>query len=290
MEKSPLTELWATEVHRDVGLSFRITETLYHAQSPYQTVDIVATERYGRLLLLDGAVMTTEKDEFVYHEMISHVPMLAHPNPKRVLVIGGGDGGTVRELVKHPSVESVVLCEIDGLVVASCQQFLPSIAGTLDHPKVTVKIGDGVAYMADEAHDFDVIIIDSTDPIGPGEGLFTEEFYRNTFRALSPDGIMVAQTESPFVCADIIQKIYPMYQRIFPIVAMYTGHIPTYPSGFWTWAFCSKQHRPVLSASHQQERSREMAQTCRYYNPAVHEAAFALPNFVQALIQTPVSV
>lgn len=281
--------LWATEYHQDMGLSFHVTETLYHAQSPYQVIDVMETTTYGRLLLLDGAVMTTDKDEFVYHEMISHVPMLVHPNPKRVLVIGGGDGGTVREIVRHPEVESVVLCEIDGLVVDACKRFFPKIASALDHPKVTVKIGDGVAYMAEEAQNFDLIIIDSTDPIGPGEGLFTEGFYRNAFNALNEDGIMVAQTESPFVDTAVIQKVYPIYQRIFPIVRMYTGHIPTYPSGFWTWAFCAKAYQPSLPQAHL-ERANRIAGTCQYYNPALHEASFVLPNFVQSLLQPPVPV
>jgi spermidine synthase len=280
-------ELWATEYHQDMALGFRVTETLYHAQSPYQTVDVVETQAYGRLLLLDGAVMTTDKDEFVYHEMISHVPMLLHPNPKRVLVIGGGDGGTVRELVRHPEVESVILCEIDGLVVDACRQYFPKIASALDHPKVTVKIGDGVAYMANEAKDFDLIIVDSTDPIGPGEGLFTHEFYTNVFNALNPDGIMVAQTESPFLHPHIIQKVYGMYQQIFPVVRMYTGHVPTYPSGFWTWAFCSKSIVPEQVDISQSSRAKAIEKDSRYYNTAVHQASFALPNFVQELLKTP---
>lgn len=282
-------ELWTTEYFKQqMGLAFKTRETLYHAQSEYQTIDIVDTEAYGRLLLLDGAVMTTDRDEFVYHEMISHVPMLSHPNPKRVLVVGGGDGGTVREVVKHPSVESIVLCEIDGLVVDSCKRFFPQIAGQLDNPKVTVRIQDAIAYVAEEARDYDIIIVDSTDPIGPGEGLFTEEFYRNVYKALTPDGIMVAQTESPFVCQAVIQKVYPLYQKIFPIVKMYTGHIPTYPSGFWTWAYCSKQHQPVLADANRQ-RAQAIEATCQYYNAALHDASFVLPNFVQALIQQPVT-
>jgi spermidine synthase len=231
--------------------------------------------------------MTSETDEFVYHELIAHVPMLVHPQPRRVLVIGGGDGGTVRELVKHPEVEEVVLCEIDGMVIEACQRYLPTIASQLTHAKVQVCVGDGVAYMAEEARDFDVIIVDSTDPVGPGEGLFTEAFYRNAYQALTEAGILVAQTESPFAAPDVIQKVYPMYRRIFPQVAMYTGVIPTYPGGLWTWAFCSRQYGPALPLHHH-HRAQAIAQTCRYYNPAIHHAAFCLPNFVQALITSPV--
>ena len=280
---------WTLEAHQNMGVSFLTTESLYSDQSPFQKIDIVDTVAYGKLLLLDGAVMTTDRDEFVYHEMISHVPMLAHPNPKRVLVIGGGDGGTVREIVKHPEVESVVLCEIDGLVVDACKTHFPNIAGQLDHPKVTVRIGDGVAYMADEAADYDLIIIDSTDPIGPGEGLFTEAFYRNVHRALKPDGIMVAQTESPFLSRQVIEKVYPIYHRIFRDVHMYTGHIPTYPSGFWTWAFCSKGTDYRLTEEGLQRAAR-IERTCQYYNTELHAASFVLPNFVKAMLPQPTPV
>lgn len=282
-------ELWTTEYHQNVGLSFRTVKSLYHAQSPYQAIDIVETEAYGRMLLLDGAVMTTERDEFIYHEMISHVPLLAHPSPLRVLIIGGGDGGTVREVAKHPQVESIVLCEIDGLVIDVCREFFPELTSALDDPRVTTHVGDGVAYMAKVARDFDLVIIDSTDPIGPGEGLFTEAFYRNTFNALRPDGIMVAQTESPFLDTQVIRTIYPMYQRIFPIVRMYTGSIPTYPSGFWTWAFCSREYPPNLPEANR-ERTVKIETACRYYNAALHNASFALPTFLQSLVKAPAPV
>lgn len=280
---------WTTETHNHMSLGFETTQVLFQGQSPFQKVDIVDTVTYGRLLLLDDAVMTTEKDEFVYHEMISHVPLLVHPNPKRVLVIGGGDGGTVREIVKHPQVEEVVLCEIDAMVVDSCKQFLPSIACELDNPKVTVKIGDGIAYMAEEAANFDVIIVDSTDPVGPGEGLFTATFYKNVLNALNPDGIMTAQSESPFVCERLVRELYSVYGQIFPKVAMYTGHIPTYPSGFWTWAFCSKQYDPQLPEAHL-ARAQAITQTCKYYNPALHNASLVLPNFVQAMLPQAVAI
>ncbi len=273
--------VWTAETHQEVTVSFRTSGVLYHDQSPYQTVDVVETVPYGRMLLLEGAVMTTDKDEFVYHEMISHVPMLAHPNPKRVLVIGGGDGGAVRELLKHPEVESIVLCEIDGMVIDACKQYFPAIAGQLGHPKVTVNVGDGVAYM-ETARDFDVILIDSTDPIGPGEGLFTEAFYRNAFRALAEDGILVAQTESPFLDAHVLRTMSGIFHRVFPIVKTYTGSIPTYPSGYWTWTFCSKQHSPKLSPE-SETRAKAIEQTCQYYNRDVHHASFALPNFVREL-------
>jgi spermidine synthase len=277
---------WTTEVYNHVGFSLETTETLFEECSEFQRISVVDTKAYGRLLLLDGAVMTTDKDEFVYHEMITHVPMMVHPRPKRVLVIGGGDGGTIRELMKHPEVEEAVLCEIDGKVVEACKTFFPYHTSRLTHPKVTVYVGDGVAYMAEAAeapHKFDVIIIDSTDPVGPGEGLFTETFYRHCFSALNEDGILVAQTESPFLSREVIEKVYPLYQRIFPIVNMYTGHIPTYPSGFWTWAFCSKRYEHYLSNAHS-PRITPIVETCQYYNAELHNASFVLPNFVKQLV------
>ena len=177
-ERKDITELWYTEVDKNgFGKSFKVVQTLYKGQSEFQSIDILETSGFGRLLLLDGLVMTTEKDEFVYHEMISHIPLLAHPNPKQVLVIGGGDGGTIREVLKHPSVERAVLCEIDGMVIEASKQWLPTIACALDDPKVEIQVADGAAYVAKHKNTFDVILIDSTDPIGPGARLFNKEFY-----------------------------------------------------------------------------------------------------------------
>lgn len=276
--------LWASETHRNqTRQSWRVKQVLFHDKSEFQAVDIVDTQAYGRALFLDGMMMTTERDEFIYHELISHVPLLAHPNPKRVLIIGGGDGGTVREVVKHPCVEEVILCEIDGMVVDASRKFLPSIAGALDNPKVTLAIEDGVAYIANKASNFDLIIIDSTDPIGPGEGLFTEDFYRNVVKALNPDGMMVAQTENPMLCADIMQKVYPMYRRLFPIVKAYVGSIPTYPGGFWSWCFCSKQHPETMPESNR-HRAEAIEKTCQYYNIGIQQAAFVLPNYVAKVV------
>lgn len=276
--------LWVTEQFKDLRSSFRVRETLFSGTSPYQKVDIVDTITFGRMLLLDDMVMTTEKDEFVYHEMISHVPLLVHPNPKRVLVIGGGDGGTVREILKHPEVEEVVLCEIDDMVIDACREFLPTIAVAFDHPKLTLNIGDGVTYMAEKAENFDLIIIDSTDPVGPGEGLFTKAFYENVTQALNPDGMMVAQTESPFTDQSLIEKIYPFYRSYYPIVRMYLGHIPTYPGGMWSWCFCSKRYEPQLTQAHM-ERARAIEKTCRYFNIDMFQSSFSLPNFVQTMIK-----
>jgi spermidine synthase len=284
---NPALELWLTERHDNLtAFSFKANRLLYHAVSPFQSIDIVETDAYGRMLLLDGLVMTTERDEFIYHEMISHIPLLAHPNPKQVLVIGGGDGGTVREVLRHSSVERVVLCEIDTLVVDACIEHLPTIAGALSDPRVSRQDGDGVALMADLAKhnpgQFDAILIDATDPMGPGEGLFTEDFYNNVATVLSPNGVMATQSESPIADQHEIALIYPLLRKVFPVVQAYTAPIPTYPSGYWSWAFCSKG---ILGhAIAQTSLAQQLADVCKYYNPAIQQAAFALPNFVKHLI------
>lgn len=277
-------DLWVTETFNNVRLGLKVTDTLYSGQSDFQAVDVVETTAYGRLLLLDGMVMTTEKDEFIYHEMVSHVPLLSLRKPaKEVLVIGGGDGGTVREVLRHPSVERVVLCEIDRDVIDVSKRFLPSIAGQLDDPRVEIVVADGVQYVASQQNRFDVIIIDSTDPMGPGVGLFTVDFYRDVQRALKPHGIMTAQTESPISGPEGVQRIYANLRQVFPITTAYWGAVPTYPGALWTWGFCSNEVLPLL---HVDPRAAEaLASHCRYYNYGVHTGAFQLPNFVRELVQ-----
>lgn len=273
-------ELWVTEEHLEaVRLSYKITETLYHGESAFQKIDVVDTVAYGRMLLLDGLVMTTERDEFIYHEMISHIPMLAHPNPKKVLVIGGGDGGTVREVLKHPSVEEVVLCEIDGDVIDVSRKFLPSIAGQLNDPRVDIQVRDGVAYIAEQKNRFDVILIDSTDPIGPGEGLFTEAFYHNVKSALTENGIMANQSESPVANPREIRLVYALLGKVFPTVVPYTATIPTYPGHYWSWAFCSQNRKPADGFGN--PIATELEKSCKFFNRDIHQAVFALPNFVR---------
>lgn len=280
-------DLWVSEIHASqAGMTFKVTDTLYHAQSDFQVVDIVETIPFGRMLLLDGRVMTTERDEFVYHEMIVHVPILSMPKAaERVLVIGGGDGGTVREVLRHPSVKEVVLCEIDGLVIDSCRQHLPTIAGQLGDPRVNIQVRDGVAYMAEQPDErFDVILIDSTDPIGPGEGLFTREFYRNVRRVLSPQGVMACQSESPIAETEEMTRTLGKLADVFPSTHSYIGSIPTYPSGLWSWTLCSKEGFGPFEHFNA-DRARELAQGCQYYNEDIHRAAFALPNFVRRIVE-----
>src|SRR3954447_1554373 len=187
---------------------------------------MVETEEFGNMLLLDGMVMTTEKDEFVYHEMVAHVPLFTHPNPENVLVVGGGDGGGIREILKHPSVKKATLAEIDGKVIEYSKIHLPEIAGELENPRVEVKVGDGFMHIAESEQEYDVIMVDSTEPVGPAVNLFTKGFYAGISKALKEDGIFVAQSDNPWFKADLIRQVLKDVKEIFPITRMYTANIP----------------------------------------------------------------
>lgn len=281
-------DLWIKERFQDrTELGYKVADVLHHSVSDFQEIDVVDTVALGRMLLLDGMVMTSERDEFIYHEMITHIPMLAHPDPRQVLVIGGGDGGTIREVLKHPSVERAVLCEIDGDVIEVCKKYLPSIAGKLDDPRVVIEVRDGAAYIEEHPNTFDVILIDSTDPIGPGEKLFTERFYRHTLAALTDNGIMACQSESPVAVPEECKRINRLLQSVFPYVQPYTACIPSYPGGQWTWSFCSKGIRPLDQIN--ESVATELEQSSRYYNRAVHPTVFVLPNYVQSVFSSEAS-
>ncbi|WP_321369676.1 polyamine aminopropyltransferase [uncultured Desulfuromusa sp.] len=275
-------ELWYTEKHSDnVGITMKATKTLFSGQSQYQKLDIIETLEFGRMMLLDGLVMVTERDEFIYHDMITHPALFTHPNPKKVLVIGGGDGGSIREIMKHPEVELAVLCEIDGLVIEKSIELLPSMASEIDgtNPRVKLHVDDGLAYIRDHQKEFDIILVDSTDPIGPAVGLFEENFYHLVFAALKDDGIMIAQSESPFYHAEIQKDMYRNLRAVFPIVEMYQAFIPTYPSGFWSFAFSSKTYHPTRDFDHDRAKNRKFK--TRYYNEDLHRGAFMLPTFAR---------
>ena len=273
-------ELWYTEKQTpNLGFSCKITGTLHTEQTEYQDLAVIETLQFGRMLVLDGMVMTTEADEFVYHEMISHVALNTHPQPKQVLVVGGGDGGVIREVIKHNSVENAVLAEIDRRVVEVSQEYLPGIAGALTDARVTLAIGDGVAHVREHKGKYDVIIIDSTEPIGPAVGLFSREFYQEVHQALTPDGIMVAQSESPFVNQDVIKLIHTNLAGIFPVKRLYTASIPTYPSGLWSFTIASKKWDPT-----QVNPSNFQPLQTKYYTPELHLGAFKLPRFVEGLV------
>ena len=278
-------ELWFSEMHTpNVKLSIKVDKQLFSEQSEFQRVDIFESKEFGRFLILDGCMMLTEKDEFIYHEMITHVPMCVNPNIRRVLLIGGGDGGTARELLKYDSIESVDLVEIDEVVVRACKKFLPQTAACLDNPKVKIHIEDGLKFIRHCANAYDLIIVDSTDPFGPGEGLFTKEFYGNCFNALYEDGIMVNQHENPFYSKDAIamQRAHKRIVSSFPISRCYQLHIPTYPSGHWLFGFASKKYHPFRGVDFEAWKALNI-QT-RYYNIHLHRASFALPTYVEDLL------
>ena len=273
--------LWFTEDQTErLRISLKIKETLHSEKSPFQTLDVVDTYEFGRMLLLDGIIMTTIKDEFVYHEMITLPALNTHPNPKNVLVIGGGDGGAIREIVKHPKVEKATLCEIDGRVIEVSKKYLPEIAGSLDHPKVTILVDDGIKHIKENINKYDVICVDSTDPIGPAVGLFAKEFYQGVYDALKGDGIFVAQTESPWVNEDLVPRIFRDVQSIFPITKLYLANVPTYPTGMWSFTMGSKKYDPLKI-----DKDSIVAINTKYYNPTIHFNAFDLPPFVQDLLR-----
>ncbi|MDY6850025.1 MAG: polyamine aminopropyltransferase [Geoalkalibacter sp.] len=275
-------DMWYTEKHSEnVGITMKVSRTLFSGKSDFQQLDILETLEYGRMMLLDGLVMVTERDEFVYHDMITHPALFTHPDPKKVLVIGGGDGGTIREIMKHKNVELAVLCEIDGLVIDQAIELLPSMSCEIDgsNPRVKLHVDDGIAYIKAHQGEFDIILVDSTDPIGPAEGLFEEDFYRTVSAALKDDGIMVAQSESPFYHAEIQKNMYGNLRSVFPIVEMYQAFIPTYPSGLWSFAFASKKYHPVRDFDRKRAQNREF--DTRYYNEDLHLGAFLLPTFAR---------
>ncbi|OCN01853.1 spermidine synthase [Clostridium sp. W14A] len=279
-------ELWFTEKHTEnVHFSIKVDRQLYSGQSEFQRIDIFESPEFGRFLTLDGFMMLTEKDEFVYHEMIAHVPMAVHPHVKHVLVIGGGDGGAVRELTRYPGVERIDLVEIDREVVKACKTYLPQTACRLDDPRVHIYYEDGLRYVRDIRSEYDLILVDSTDPFGPGEGLFTKEFYGNCYKALREDGILVNQQESPFYRNDAVamQRAHQRIVQSFPISRVYQAHIPTYSSGHWLFGFASKKYRPVEDLN--AEEWNRLGLATRYYNTKLHIGAFSLPTYVNGLLE-----
>ncbi|MED4301956.1 polyamine aminopropyltransferase [Anoxybacillus geothermalis] len=274
-------ELWFTEKQTEhFGITARIIRTLHTEQTPFQKLDMVETAEFGNMLILDGMVMTTQKDEFVYHEMVAHVPLFTHPKPENVLVVGGGDGGVIREVLKHPSVKKATLVEIDGKVIEYSKKYLPEIAGKLDDPRVEVKVDDGFMHIAQSENEYDVIMVDSTEPVGPAVNLFTKGFYAGIANALKEDGIFVAQTDNPWFKADLIRNVYRDVKEIFPITRLYTANIPTYPSGLWTFTLGSKQYDPLAVSD---DRFHDIE--TKYYTKELHKACFVLPKFVADLVK-----
>jgi spermidine synthase len=278
-DQEPLDlDLWVQETFRGIyAHRFRVKRVLFGGQSPYQRVDIVETAGHGRMLLNDGLVMVSERDEHVYHEMIAHVPLFVHGRPQRVLVIGGGDGGTVREVLRHPSVEHVRLVEIDQMVVDACREHLPATSACLADPRVQVTIADGVRFVAETDERYDVVLVDSTDPIGPAAPLFGQEFYSNVRDVLTEQGIVVSQAENPFYEQAAQRSLLATLRGVFPVLGVYNYHNLTYPGGMWSFSFASRGPRPLVDFSPHRVAAAEL--DLKYYNADVHCAAFALPEF-----------
>ena len=272
-------EMWFHDEHTDnVKLAIRVDYQVFSAQSEIQRIDVLESKEFGKILVVDGDLMLTEKDEFIYHEMISHVPMAVHPQVERILVIGGGDGGVVRELAKYDTVEQIDVVEADPLLVEVCRKYFPQMACSLNDPRVHIYHEDGLRFIRSKSDAYDLIIIDSPNPFGAGEGLFTKEFYGNCFNALHEDGIMINQHESPFYKEEAFQ-CQRMHKRIvesFPISRIY-------PSGHWLFGFASKRYHPIHDMDGIQWKLRGI-QT-KYYLPRLHEGVFALPAYVEELVQ-----
>jgi len=269
------------------GLTVGVERLLFCEQSEYQLVEVYETDTWGNLMTIDGMVMLSEKDEFVYHEMLSHVGMFAHPNPERVLIIGGGDGGTAREVLRHQSVKKVDMVEIDETVVRASKEFLQDV-GDWDNPKLNVLFEDGIKYVQDIQEPYDVIIIDGSDPVGPAEGLFKKDFMQACYNGLAENGILTAQTESPWVqdYHSSMNRVFTALDAIYDVSRMYLAYIPLYPAGMWSFAYASKGLEP--SADDVIERVKSgmdrFGPQLRYYNEEVHKGCFALPNFVRDII------
>lgn len=276
-----MMELWFTEKQTEhFGITAKVRQTYHTEKTDFQQLDMIETVQFGNMLVLDGMVMTTEKDEFVYHEMVTHPALFTHPHPKKVLVVGGGDGGAIREVLKHPSVEKAVLVEIDGKVIETAKKYLPSIAGKLTDPRVEVLVDDGFMHIVKAKNQYDVIMVDSTEPVGPAVKLFERGFYQGIYEALTEEGIFVAQTDNPWFKGDLIRKVFQDVKEIFPVTRLYTANVPTYPSGLWTFTMGSKKHDPLQVRA---ESVREIE--TKYYTPQLHHAAFVLPRFVEDLLK-----
>ena len=279
-------EFWFSEMHTPhVKLSIRVDRQLYSGKSEFQRIDVFDSPEFGRFLTLDGYMMLTEKDEFIYHEMITHVPMAVHPHVEKVLVIGAGDGGVIRELVQYQDLQHIDMVEIDPLVVEVCKKYLPKTACRLEDPRLTIHYEDGLKFIRSRQEEYDLIIVDSTDPFGPSEGYFTREFYGICYNALKDDGIMVNQQGSPFYRHDAqaMQRSHKRIVNTFPISRVYQAHIPTCPSGYWLFGFASKKYHPIKDFKPKEWNGLKIETW--YYTTHLHMGAFMLPKYVEDLLE-----
>ncbi len=279
------SNLWFEEIlEMQAGRTMKIKiEDLIEAyDSKFQRIEVYKTRPFGKMLVLDGVIMLTEWDECGYHEMLAHVPMSTHPRPENICIIGGGDGGTMKEVLKHPTVKTVDICEIDGDVIRLSQKHFPELASSFDDSRVTVHTADGAKFVAENKNAFDIILVDSSDPIGPAEVLFSEEFYMDMKEALREDGIAVTQSESFFYHASMVAKLTGYAKKHYAAPSYYYTMVPTYPSGMIGFTFCSKKYDGLKDFD--DTRTASMQDSLNYYNPDIHRGAFALPQFVRRKI------
>ena len=264
------------------GFFIKIKEFLFSKQSKYQRIDIFDSYDVGRVFALDGITQTIENFEFMYHEMLVHVAMFSHPNPEKVLIIGGGDGGTLREVLRHNCVKEAVMCEIDEEVVIAAKKYLPSLSCAMNDERASILFKDGAAYVSQFDDYFDVIIIDSTDPTaGEGGNLFTVDFYKRCSNALTDEGLLVAHSENPVYDTNWLKMAYYRIEEAFKLTKMYTGFSPQYPSGFWTYTIGSKVNDPSKKVRDDETLESEL----NYYHKQMHQACFILPGFLNGIIK-----
>lgn len=271
-----ISDMWPGQ-----AMTLKVEEVVHHEKSQYQDVLIFKSTDYGMVMALDNVIQSTERDEFSYQEMITHLAMMSHPNPENVLVIGGGDGGVLREVVKHDCVKKAVLCDIDEAVIRLSKKYLPKMAVGFDHPKVEVLVGDGFKYLEDKKNQFDVIITDSSDPEGPAEALFQKPYFELLNGALREGGVITTQAENQWLHMPLIVDLKKACKEVFPNVEYAYTTIPTYPSGQIGFMVCSKDaslnlKKPLRSWSPEEEEK-----LCQYYSKEIHEASFVLPNFAR---------
>ncbi len=269
--------------HNGLPTMIKIKKQLDSCVSKFQKIEMYETTDFGTMMVIDDIIMLTQRDNFAYHEMIAHVPMIVHPSPKKVLIVGGGDGGTLTEILKHSCVEEVVLCEIDQVVIDLSKKYLPEFCAAFDDSRVTIVVEDAAVYIKSKKNYFDVICVDSTDPFGPGEVIFQEAFYRDIAQALTHDGIAVTQSESMFLYEDLIARLYKQNNKLFQYAAYYYTIVPSYPSGTIGFSFCSKKYTAFENID--ADRIAKLGHL-RYYNEALHTASFQLPQFLKDCLTT----
>jgi spermidine synthase len=268
-------DLWLTEQERDnLRIGYRIKEIISQEKSLFQEVAIVESYDFGRMLTLDGVVQTTAADGHIYNEMIIHIPLCTHPNPKKVLIIGGGDCGAAREAAKHAGVERIDMVEIDEVVVKQCKKHLQEISGNLSDPRVNFIFDDGIKHVKNAHNEYDVVVIDSSDPIGPAVPLFEKEFYAGVHRALKEDGLMVCQSQSPIMHMHILRNTVNSIRELFPIQKTYIATVPTYPGGMWSFTLGSKKYNETDTS--------KIPGDTKYVNEGILSACFQLPESIKS--------